>query len=100
MAVLLTAGTLFVVSQNVSLSMPKSLGYQKATISGFSFASGRFSANSYVTVDLLNKSQIDVPIDASFTAPKLGKAVCIHTSTQWVSTNLTYRFAAPHKCAN
>lgn len=98
MAVLLAAGTLFVVSQNVSLSMPKSLGYQKATVAGFSFSAGRFSANSYVTVDLLDQSQVDVPVAASFNAAKLGQSVCLHASTQWLSPNLTYRFAAPRKC--
>lgn len=100
MVALLTAGTLFVVSQSVSLSMPKSIGYQKATIVGFSFSAGRFSANSYVTVDLLDQSQVDVPVDARFNAPELGQIVCIHASTQWLSPNLTYRFAASHKCAN
>ena len=97
-AAILAAGTLFVVSQNVSLSIPKSLGYQSATISGFGFAAGRFSANSYITVDLHDQSQINVPVDASFSAPEIGQKVCIHSSTQWFSTSLIHRFATLRKC--
>ncbi|GEM_PF-3026190 len=96
----LVAGILFTAAQNISLSVPKSLGYQSAIISSVGFAAGRLSAGSFVTVDLTHQSQIDVPIDASFGAIQIGQSVCVHSSTQWFTTSLTHRFAAMRKCAS
>jgi len=90
---------LFVASQNISLSMPKSLGYQSAIITGIEFEAGRFSANSYIAIEFQDKIQAKVPVDASFSAAKTGETVCIHSSTQWLSVNLTHRFAQSRKCA-
>lgn len=98
-AMILAAGILFAVSQNVSLSVPKSLGYQSATISSVGFTAGRLSAGSFVTVDLLDQSQIDVPIDASFSTIVIGNTVCVHSASQWFSTRLTHRFSAARRCA-
>lgn len=98
-ATFLVAGTLFAVSQNISLSVPKSLGYQSATISSVGFSAGRLSAGSFVTVDLIDENQIDVPIDARFRVIEIGQNVCVHSATQWFLTSLTHRFAAAEKCA-
>jgi len=94
----LAVGGLFVFAQNANLSPPKSLGYQSGTVDGFEFSAGRYAANSYITVNLAAGEQIKVPVDASFTAPKIGQTVCIHSATQWVDSTPAYRFASARKC--
>ena len=94
----LAVGGLFVFAQNANLSPPKSLGYQSGTVAGFEFSAGRYAANSYITVNLAADEQIKVPVDASFTAPKIGQTVCIHSATQWVGSTPAYRFASIRKC--
>jgi len=96
---LLVACALFVVGQNANLSPPKSLGYQSGAVAGFEFSSGRYSANSFITVNLANGKQAKVPVDASFSAPQVGQAVCIHSSTEWLTNTLAYRFARDSKCS-
>ena len=96
---LLAAGALFVVAQNANLSPPKSLGYQSGTISGFEFSAGRYSANSFITVDLADGTPASIPVDASFSAPDIGQMVCIHSSTEWLTSTLAYRFARDNKCS-
>ena len=94
----LAVGMIAILAQSASFSPPKSLGYQSAKISGFEFDAGRFSATSYVTVELQGGTQAKIAVDASFSPPKVGQSVCIHSATQWLTTTPTYRFARMQKC--
>lgn len=94
----LAAGALLIASQTIELSMPRSLGYRSASITGMEFDAGRFSASSYITVSFDDQSQAKIPVDASFSPPKIGQPVCIHSSTRWLTVDLSYRFAQSRKC--
>ena len=88
-----------IVSQNATLSAPKSLGFQSATVSGFKFDAGRFSANSFITITLADGHDGDVPVDGGFNAPQIGQKVCVHSATGWFTDTQTHRFARPSKCS-
>lgn len=96
---ILAIGVIFIVAQNANLSPPRSLGYQSAAVAGFEFDAGRFSANSYITIELQDGTQAKVAVDSGFSAPQIGQVVCIHSATKWFVNTPTHRFAQIRKCA-
>jgi len=94
----LAVGFGVIAFQNATLSAPKSLGFHSATVSGFKFDAGRFSANSFITIKLADGHEGNVPVDGGFNAPQIGQKVCVHSATGWFTNTPTHRFARLSKC--